>query len=146
MLNKLLLALLLTSCILSQQRVIKGCLDWNNELTTCLSCYNRQLTSTGCEPLLPVIDRCLIHQESVGQPQQCYQCKLGFGYTQKGNCVPLDIFNCVDAFFSGVSGKKTCASCWNGQYPSLTVRLVAHYQNHKLFSTASGELFLTFKE
>ena len=110
----LLLALLAASAV-AQQRLIKGCLTWSG--TTCNACYQRQVTSKGCGPLLPVTNTCLIHGEQPGQKTKCLLCKPGYGITNQGSCAPNTVFGCV---FGGITpqGTSTCIGCGSGQYPT----------------------------
>ena len=110
-----LIALLAASATLQQQLQIKGCLNWQK--FGCVACYERQQTTKGCGPLLPVTDTCLIHGEQPGQQTQCIQCKPGYGVNQKGQCVQGNIFNCVFGL-TDPSGKALCQACGNGQYPT----------------------------
>ena len=119
----LLIALLSSSAslqhTLQQQALVKGCTAWNPYTGTCDSCYRRQVTSTGCGPLLPVTDTCKVHREQQGQKLYCSACKLGYGQSlpQGDICVPLGIFNCLIGFID-TDNTKYCSICGNGQYPT----------------------------
>ena len=110
----ILIAILFATMHCQQHSVIKGCFVWSKYANTCLSCFRRKPTTSGCGPLLPVTDTCLMHQEKPGEPLNCGMCKPGYG-SSMGSCSPINIFNCI---FGLISQSQTrCDICGNGQYP-----------------------------
>ena len=100
----------------SHQELVKGCYRWNTPQKTCLYCENRPVSNNGCGPLMPKSDLCEVHFEKIGRPEECGQCKGGYGLTLDGSCGYLGIPNCVQGLIT--STKKICNVCGSGLYPT----------------------------
>ena len=109
----LVLTILNTASVNCQQRVVKGCALWKDIRKTCAACYERKPVQGGCGPQLPPSDPCLVYAD-IADTIICTVCKPGYGVKNDGTCVPVPIFNCVNA----IAQSNTCVACGNGQYPS----------------------------
>ena len=95
---------------------INGCLESLDPTKVCTSCYQRQVTATGCGPR-DLNSNCLIHTESAGQASKCTLCKQGYAKTIAGQCVPGVIPGCIMAMQTAADGLY-CGVCDSGLYVS----------------------------
>ena len=134
-----LIALLAATFATPQQALIKGCLAWDSQTSTCKACYRRQVSSKGCGPLLAVSDTCLIHHEQPGQKLHCTLCRPGYGLNGSYQCLPLNIFNCVYGIIS-LYNKQKCIVCGNGEYPTADNTICAPLPTGAIANCVDGTL------